>query len=111
MEVKDYQKFVKDGASEEYTKQLAFIGLMGEVGELADVIKKEAIYPDMSKFIERYGVGIEEKIVDEAGDVLWQFINLLNMYNLDFDEIMKYNYNKLTMRHEGIKVSKDGGKR
>ena len=63
---------MKEGASPKYTKELSLLGLMGEVGELADVVKKSNIYADMSKFEAKYGMSVEEKIADEAGDVLWQ---------------------------------------
>lgn len=106
----EYQKFVKDNASPKYDKQLSIIGLVGEVGELADVVKKEAIYEDMSKFEEKYGMSVNEKIKDEAGDVLWQFVNILNQYNIPLNEIIDYNVDKLIKRH-GRGTSKNGGSR
>ena len=111
MEIKEYQKFVKEGASPKYDKPLSIIGLVGEVGELADVVKKEVIYEDMSKFEEKYGMSVKEKIIDEAGDVFWQYINLLNQYGISLSEIIEYNYNKLINRHNGVKTSKNGGLR
>ena len=111
MKVREYQKFVRDGASSKYDNRLAIIGLVGEVGELADVVKKETIYEDMSKFEQKYGMSVKDKIIDEAGDVLWQYVNLLNMYGVDFYEVMDKNYQKLINRHNGQEVAKDGGKR
>ena len=109
MNINDYQEYVKNGSSEKYTKQLSIIGLIGEVGELADVVKKEVIYEDMSKFIEKYGMSIDEKIIDEAGDCLWQFINILNQYNIPIDTVINKNVEKLNERHGNKKVAKDGG--
>lgn len=109
MNNKEYQKFVKEGASPKYDNKLAIIGLVGEVGELADVVKKETIYEDMSKFVEKYGMSVKDKIIDEAGDVLWQFVCLLNIYDVSLEEVMNKNYDKLMKRHGGIKVSRDGG--
>ena len=111
MNIKEYQEFVKEGASPKYDKLLSVVGLMGEVGELADVTKKEVIYDDMSKFVEKYGMSVREKIIDEAGDVLWQYVNLLNQYGVTIEEIIENNYNKLINRHNGVKTSSDGGKR
>lgn len=111
MNIKEYQKFVKEGSSSKYTKQLALIGLVGEVGELADVIKKESIYEDMSKFEEKYQMSVNDKIIDEAGDVFWQFINLIQQYDVSLEQIIYNNVNKLINRHNGNKVSCDGGKR
>lgn len=109
MNINDYQKYVKNGASNKYDKQLSIIGLVGEVGELADVVKKEAIYEDMSKFIEKYGMSIDEKIIDETGDCLWQFVNILNQYDISIDTVINKNVEKLNKRHGNEKVAKDGG--
>ena len=110
MDINEYQNYVKEGSSPVYTKQLALIGLLGEVGEISDVIKKEAIYDDMSKFVDKYGMTVEEKIKDEASDVLWQYINLINQYNLSIQDVIDYNVEKLNKRHGGAgKMAKDGG--
>lgn len=99
----NYQEFVKKCASPAYTKELAALGLAGEVGELCDVIKKSAIYPAM--------ISSKSAIIDEAGDVLWQLVNLLNQYGIKLEEIMDYNVYKLTSRHKGERTAEDGGKR
>ena len=108
--VKEYQEYVRSGASKDYTKEIALLGLMGEVGELADVVKKETIYKDMSKFTAKYGMSVNEKIADEAGDVLWQLINVLNTYGLDVEQVIDANVKKLNERHGGAgKTANDGG--
>lgn len=71
---------------------------------------KEAVYEDMSKFEQKYGMSVEDKIVDEAGDVLWQFVNVLNQYDVSIEEVMNANVAKLMKRHGNQKVAKDGGK-
>ena len=111
MNNKVYQEFVKESASPKYDKKLAIIGLVGEVGELADVVKKEAIYEDMSKFVEKYGMSVDEMIISELGDVLWQLVCVMNMYNVSLDDIMNKNYFKLIKRHGGVKTNNEGGKR
>ena len=86
MNIKEYQEYVRAGASPAYDQQLALLGLVGEVselceagnstcsvagsclnlesyiGQLCDVIKKVHIYSDMSKFEKKYGMTAEEKI-------------------------------------------------
>ena len=111
MTIKEYQEYVRNGASDKYTKQLALIGLVGEVGEVSDVIKKEAIYEDMSKFIEKYGMSVQDKITSEIGDVLWQLVNLMNCYKINIEEVIDHNVEKLNKRHGDKKVAKDGGVR
>lgn len=109
MNIKEYQEFVENSASPRYDKDLAMIGLVGEVGELADVIKKEAIYEDMSRFEKKYGMTVEEKIIDEAGDVLWQLTLVLSKYGTNLQRVMDLNHEKLIRRHGGEKTSVDGG--
>lgn len=111
MNILEYEKFVKEGSSPKYNKMLALIGLVGEVGELSDVVKKESIYEDMSKFEKKYGMNVNDKIIDEAGDVFWQFINLIQQYGVTLEQIINSNVNKLINRHDGNKISSDGGKR
>lgn len=86
MDIKEYQEYVRAGASPAYDQHLALLGLVGEIGELCeagnstysvagsclnlesyigqlcDVIKKVHIYSDMSKFEKKYGMTAEEKI-------------------------------------------------
>ena len=108
--IKDYQQYVKQGANPVYTKELAIIGVIGEVGELADIVKKEHIYDDMSKFEGKYGMTVRQKIADECGDVLWQLVNLMNMYNLNIEDVLNENILKLNKRHGGSgKTAVDGG--
>ena len=111
MNNKSYQAFVKKSASPRYDNKLAIIGLVGEVGELADVVKKEIIYNDMTRFEEKYGMSVRDKIVDEAGDVLWQLVLVLCKYDITISEVMNKNYEKLIKRHGGAKTAKDGGNR
>lgn len=109
MNLKEYEHFVRDSASPKYDKKLAIIGLVGEVGELADVVKKETIYEDMSKFEAKYGMSVKDKIKDEAGDVLWQFQLVLIKYGLDLQDVLDSNFEKLMKRHDGVKTASDGG--
>lgn len=110
MNINEYQEYVRQGANPVYTPQLALLGLMGEVGELADVIKKEHIYDDMSKFEAKYGMSVKDKIKDEAGDVLWQYMLVLCQYGLTVDQVIAENVRKLNARHGGVgKTAADGG--
>ena len=104
MTIQEYQEYVRNGASDKYTKQLALLGLVGEVGEVADVI-----YEDMSKFIEKYGMSVEDKIIDECGDVLWQLILVMCKYEVNVEDVINKNVEKLNKRHGNQKITKDGG--
>lgn len=109
MNIKEYQEYVRNGASDKYTKELALLGLVGEVGELADVVKKEAIYEDMSKFEAKYGMPVDKKIIDEAGDCLWQLMLVLCKYRANVEDVINENVRKLNSRHGNQKIAKDGG--
>lgn len=107
MDINEYQQYVADGASDKY-KNLGFatLALVGEVGEVCDVIKKSEIY-DASKQYSDY----ELKLVDEMGDVLWQYMAILNTLGISIDAIIAHNIQKLNARHGGAKLDTTGGKR
>lgn len=70
------------------------LGLAGEAGEVANVVKK----------IQRdFGGEITEetrlKLKDELGDVLWYISACADELNLTLAEIAEYNVEKLAARH------------
>lgn len=65
------------------------IGLAGEVGEVAERIKK-AVYHDK-------GFGIE--VIDELGDVLWYVAFLCKAYGVNLQDVAESNLAKLHARH------------
>ena len=107
MKFSEYQNYVKDGASEKYKDiKFAALALVGEVGEVCDVIKKATIYTDgddQACFVA--------KIKDELGDVLWQWTALASVFDLSVEEIIDYNVEKLNKRHGGATLDLTGGKR
>lgn len=110
MKIEEYEMYVRDSMSSKYDKKLAIIGLVGEVGEVADVVKKEAIYDDMSKFEAKYGMPVKDKVIDELGDVLYQYVVVAAQYGISIEDIINYNVEKLNKRHGGAgKTASDGG--
>ena len=70
------------------------LGLAGEAGEVANIVKK----------IQRDNEGIltEEvrgKLRDELGDVLWYISACADELGLTLDEIAAFNVDKLAKRH------------
>lgn len=110
MTKEEYQEFVRKGASSAYNAESAMIALVEEVGEVCGLIKKKLIYPNYD-FKAKKGCSFEEGVLDEMGDVLWQYLNLCNLLNLDINNIINHNLEKLDSRHNGAKVALDGGKR
>ena len=70
------------------------LGLAGEAGEVANIVKK--IQRDQGGTITDETRG---KLKDELGDVLWYISACADELGLTLDEIAAYNVNKLAMRH------------
>jgi NTP pyrophosphatase (non-canonical NTP hydrolase) len=66
------------------------IGLCGEAGEAADLIKKSLMY---GKELDT------EKLKKECGDVLWYMAVMLNAIGSSFEEVMRMNIEKLQARY------------
>lgn len=107
MNFNDYQKYVQEGMSKAYNLQLGCLGLAGEVGELCDFIKKSGIYPDKISSLV-----LQDKVIDELGDVMWQAFAIANIIGIPMQYIIEGNIAKLNLRHGGAgKTDTTGGKR
>lgn len=104
----DYQKFCARGvlgpttkigkAIEEVSEQneggesvVYSLGLIGEVGEVVDIIKKH------------FGHGKpldKEHLTEELGDVLWYVAQISSSFNLDLSSVINYNIIKLKERYK-----------
>jgi NTP pyrophosphatase (non-canonical NTP hydrolase) len=74
--------------------EYATLGLAGEAGEVANIVKK--IQRDHGGVINDE---IRGKLKDELGDVLWYISACADELELTLDEIAEYNVNKLAQRH------------
>ena len=72
------------------------LGLTGEAGEVANVVKK--IQRDHGGVINDE---IKAKLKDELGDVLWYISACADELGMTLDEIAEYNVQKLARRHGG----------
>lgn len=72
------------------------LGLAGEAGEVANVVKK--IQRDHGGVMNDE---IRTKLKDELGDVLWYISACADELDLTLTEIAKYNVEKLNKRHGG----------
>jgi NTP pyrophosphatase (non-canonical NTP hydrolase) len=94
MELNEYQKLAMITKKEWENKDAELIdsalGLCGESGEVADIIKKHL-------------AGSKEMNLDdlkkELGDVLWYLAETCDYLNISLDEIAKLNIEKLKKRH------------
>lgn len=77
--------------------------LTGELGELANVVKKEIIYDIVPNYATRVDKELKEgnrlsfrdQFVDEAGDTLFYFIQALNKKGVTIDELISTQKNKM----------------
>lgn len=70
------------------------LGLAGEAGEVANIVKK--IQRDNDGVITDE---IRGKLKDELGDVLWYISACADELGLTLNEIAQFNVNKLAKRH------------
>jgi NTP pyrophosphatase (non-canonical NTP hydrolase) len=80
------------GAGREGTqrKLISALGLAGEAGEFANLIKKIAAHGhDISS----------EELMDELGDVLWYLAEAATACNIKLEDIAQYNIEKLKKRY------------
>ena len=74
--------------------EYATLGLTGEAGEVANIVKK--IQRDHGGVIN---VEIRGKLKDELGDVLWYISACADELGLTLAEIAEFNVQKLAKRH------------
>jgi len=92
-----YQEFVRSvtnptilNADHTLRCQIAALGLCGESGEVADLIKKHVEQGHPFKLA---------KIIEELGDVMFYIASMCNANNISLNEIMDVNVAKLQERY------------
>lgn len=100
MTVNEYQRNAMRTAGENKEDFLdnAIMGLCGEVGECADIVKKHRFQGhDFDK----------EHFIDELSDVCWYVALAATAVNVSLEEVMKHNIDKLKKRYpDGFDVEK-----
>lgn len=71
--------------------QNAALGLVGEAGEVADIVKKMVYHTE--------GVDYTEKMKHELGDVCFYLAKMLELTGLTLEEVLAANRDKLSSRH------------
>lgn len=93
MNANEYQAAAMRTASGQSKEDLILngvLGLNGEAGEVADIIKKARFQGhDMD----------DKKIVDELGDVLWYIAIMAEGIGVSLSEVMYHNVKKLKKRY------------
>jgi NTP pyrophosphatase (non-canonical NTP hydrolase) len=86
----DYQKEAVRTASNKNKLEVFTMGLCGEAGEVAELVKKHLGHDQP---LDR------EQMVKELGDVLWYLSNLADLQGINLDEIAQRNVEKLRLRY------------
>lgn len=90
----EYRKLAMRTNSPHSTKEElqlnAILGLCGESGELADVVKK-------TRF-QGHDLSLED-IADELGDILWYIAQACEGFGFDMDTLAENNISKLKKRY------------
>lgn len=91
MNFNEYQKLALRTANKDKDLVInAALGLAGESGEVADLIKKHLFQGhELNK----------EKIVDELGDILWYIAIMAEGLGVEMEVIPTHNINKLRKRY------------
>ena len=97
--VVEYNSFVKttDVAEEDFTRYM--LGLVGEIGEIAEKRKKE---------LRGDGLVEDREYLKELGDVLWYLTRMSHFFGSNIEEIMCINMEKLRKRQENNTIQGDG---
>ena len=66
------------------------LGMSGETGEVVDLFKKHLFQGHTLDM---------DKLTEELGDVMYYIANLCNFYNLELEDVIEGNYNKLLKRY------------
>ena len=97
----DYQEFAYSLASEKCQEEPVLngvLGLSGESGECADIVKKYLFQGhELNK----------EKLMDELGDVMWYIAITAKGLGYSLEEVVSHNYEKLTSRYPTGKFRKE----
>lgn len=66
------------------------LGMSTEAGEILDTFKKTLAYGKELDVVN---------IKEEVGDIMWYLSNLLSIMNIDFEDVLETNANKLLARY------------
>ena len=102
MTLNEYQELAQRTSKKELTPREhlynGILGLAGETGECADLVKKHC-YQDARP--------IHDALLDELGDVLWYAAETAVALGVTLDEVAQHNIEKLRRRYpEGFEADR-----
>lgn len=105
MRMNEYQDFAESTAIYDPERGLTYtaLGVAGEAGEVADLVKK-SIRDDNNTVSEER----KDKLVLELGDVMWYVANMARELGVELETVAQLNVRKLRKRQEEDKLKGDG---
>lgn len=102
MDMNDYQALAERTANQDLDKGLRLangaLGLAGEAGEAADLIKKHLFHDHPLD---------EARLKSELGDILWYVATLSHTLGLSLGDVAQHNVDKLKARYpEGFSAQR-----
>lgn len=105
MDFNEYQRLAlrtyKSELSQHHLLVNGALGLTGEAGEVADIIKKH-VYPSKPGD----GLDTQTRLIDELGDVLWYLAIMAEGVGVSLSAIAHCNIAKLAARHNITETAK-----
>lgn len=103
MKTEEFVKYVEDHTLDNRDDFFTMNALAGELGELANVVKKFKFYLDFPHYSERIDREIAEgkthtyrdQFVDEAGDTLFYLVQMMNKWGVPIEEVMQKQHDKI----------------
>ena len=95
------------------------LNLVGEVGEFSSkiakgirkgemVITENALCLDSKQFTKESLERLDESLMAEAGDILWQLSGLCSVMGWDLEKVAEYNLKKLAERKKNGTIAGNG---
>jgi len=108
MVTEDFVKYVEEHTLANRDDFFTMNALAGELGELANVVKKFRFYLDMSQYAESVDNDIacgkrttfRDQFVDEAGDTLFYLVQIMNKWGVTMEEVMQKQHDKIEGQFE-----------
>ena len=93
MDIREFQRVSTRTLNKELSKEQAIsnmiFGANGELGEVTDILKKHLYQGHKLD---------KQHLAEEIGDTLFYIVNLCTIYNLDVEDILQGNVDKLRKR-------------
>lgn len=115
MELNVYQKKAMDTCMPTCENiSYMLLNLVGEVGEFSSKIAKgirkgEMVITENRLHLDfAYTGGLDESLMAEAGDILWQLSGLCTVMDWDLEKVAEYNLKKLAERKKNGTIAGNG---